>query len=60
MSIDQYEQVVQYQNARIVALENKLKITNHLLSLAERQYDIEVKANLDTIDFINSKLFPNG
>lgn len=60
MSIDQYEQVIKYQNARIVALENKLNATKHLLSLAERQSDIEVKANLDTIDYINSKLFPNG
>ena len=60
MSIDQYEQVIEYQNARIVALENKLNATKHLLSLAERQSDIEVKANLDTIDYINSKLFPNG
>jgi hypothetical protein len=60
MTIDQYEQLVQYQNARIVALENNLKITKHLLSLVERKHDIEVKANLDTLDYINSKLFPNG
>lgn len=56
----QWKQLVQYQQARIEALEKENKWLNLLRDQALKDYDIMLQAQNDTLDFINSKLFTNG
>lgn len=56
----QWKQLVQYQQARIEALEKENKWLNLLRDQALKDYDIMLQAQNDTLDFINSKLYTNG
>jgi len=56
----QWQQLVDYKQARIEALENRVKILEALRDAALNDYDIILQAQNDTLDFINSKLNSNG
>ena len=56
----QWQQLVDYKQERIEALENRVKILEALRDAALNDYDIILQAQNDTIDFINSKLNSNG
>jgi len=56
----QWQQLVDYKQARIEALENRVKILEALRDAALNDYDIILQAQNETLDFINSKLNSNG
>ena len=56
----QWQQLVDYKQARIEALENRVKTLEALRDAALNDYDIILQAQNDTLDFINSKLNSNG
>jgi outer membrane PBP1 activator LpoA protein len=56
----QWQQLVDYKQARIEALENRVKTLEALRDAALNDYDIILQAQSDTLDFINSKLNSNG
>lgn len=56
----QWQQLVQYQQARIEALEKENKWLKQSRDSALKEYDVLMQANNDTMDFINSKLYSNG
>ena len=56
----QWQQLVDYKQARIEALENRVKNLEALRDAALNDYDIILQAQNDTLDFINSKLNSNG
>jgi outer membrane PBP1 activator LpoA protein len=56
----QWQQLVDYKQARIEALENRVKSLEALRDAALNDYDIILQAQNDTLDFINSKLNSNG
>jgi hypothetical protein len=56
----QWQQLVDYKQARIEALENRVKTLEVLRDAALNDYDIILQAQNDTLDFINSKLNSNG
>ena len=55
--IELMEELIEYQAARILALEDRLRVCEKRLSLMEAQ-EIEMKANLN--DLINLKNKANG
>jgi len=56
----QWQQLVDYKQARIEALENRVKTLEVLRDAALNDYDIILQAQNETLDFINSKLNSNG
>jgi hypothetical protein len=56
----QWQQLVDYKQARIESLENRVKTLEVLRDAALNDYDIILQAQNDTLDFINSKLNSNG
>ena len=56
----QWQQLVDYKQARIEALENRVKTLEALRDAALNDYDIILQAQNETLDFINSKLNSNG
>jgi outer membrane PBP1 activator LpoA protein len=56
----QYEELVKYQQARIKALEDRVKTLEYLRNAALNDVELFSQAQQDTMDFINSKLFSNG
>lgn len=56
----QWQQLCAYQQARIEALEGRVRILEMLRDSALNDYDVLLQAQNDTLDFINSKLNYNG
>ena len=56
----QWQQLVDYKQARIEALENRVKTLEALRDAATNDFIAYLKAQNETLDFINSKLNSNG
>lgn len=60
LSETQWQQLVAYKDARIKALEDRVKTLEYLRDVALNDVELFSQAQQDTMDFINSKLFTNG
>lgn len=60
LSETQWQQLVDYKDARIKALEDRVKTLEFLRDAALNDVELFSQAQQDTMDFINSKLFTNG
>ena len=60
LSETQWQQLVAYKDARIKALEDRVKTLEYLRDAALNDVELFSQAQQDTMDFINSKLFTNG
>lgn len=60
LSETQWQQLVAYKDARIKALEDRVKTLEYLRNAALNDVELFSQAQQDTMDFINSKLFSNG
>ena len=56
----QWQQLVDYKQARIEALEKENKWLKEVRDVLSKDADILIKAHNETLDFINSKLNSNG
>ena len=56
----QWQQLVDYKQARIEALENRVKTLEALRDAATNDFISYLQAQNETLDFINSKLNSNG
>jgi len=56
----QWQQLVQYQQARIEALEKENKWLKEVRDVLSKDADILIQAHNETLNFINSKLNSNG
>jgi len=56
----QWQQLVDYKQARIEALEKENKWLKQVRDVLSKDADILIQAQNDTLDFINSKLNSNG
>lgn len=56
----QWQQLVDYKQARIEALENRVKTLEALRDAATNNFISYLQAQNETLDFINSKLNSNG
>ena len=52
-----YQDLIAFQNARIEALQNELKMTRYSLEIALKDYDEVIQATDKTIDWMNERLF---
>jgi len=56
----QWQQLVDYKQARIEALESRVKTLEALRDAATNDFISYLQAQNETLDFINSKLNSNG
>lgn len=56
----QWQQLVDYKQARIEALEKENKWLKQVRDVLSKDADILIQAQNDTLNFINSKLNYNG
>jgi hypothetical protein len=57
LSSEMYESIIRFQEARIEALEKRNNLLEHLRSEAIKDSEAIIRAQSNTIDWINDRIF---